>query len=210
MLKYCKKCLMPSTRPGLKFKNGVCLACIHEEAKDSTNWEERFEALKALCDKHRREDGKPDVLIAASGGKDSFFQTYVFKELLGMHPLLVSVEDGFSKTPEGEANVATLSETFGVSYLTLKPNLATQKKLARYFFTKYGKPTWYIDRLIYTYPLKMAQQLGVPLLVYGENIAYEYGGGADDENETPSAKNQLLNGVASEFSDAELLKAGAV
>lgn len=44
-------------------------------------------------------------------------------------------------------------------------------------FEKYGKPTWFIDRLIYSYPFAMALKFNTPLLVYGENVSYEYGGG---------------------------------
>lgn len=43
-------------------------------------------------------------------------------------------------------------------------------------FEKYGKPTWFIDRLIYSYPFAMALKFNTPLLVYGENVSYEYGG----------------------------------
>lgn len=32
----------------------------------------------------------------------------------------------------------------------------------RKFFEKYGKPTWYVDRLIYTFPLHMAAQVQHP------------------------------------------------
>ena len=62
-------------------------------------------------------------------------------------------------------------------------------------FEKYGKPTWYIDRHIYTFPLHMALKFNTMLLVYGENVSYEYGG--NDDAETYSAKGQIENGVAS-------------
>ena len=35
----------------------------------------------------------------------------------------------------------------------------------KYMFETYGKPTWYIDRLIYTYPLMMALKFIAPELV---------------------------------------------
>ena len=44
------------------------------------------------------------------------------------------------------------------------------------------------------------------LLVYGENVSYEYGG--NDDAETYSAKGQIENGVASGMDDAELLSWG--
>ena len=76
-------------------------------------------------------------------------------------------------------------------------------------FETYGKPTWYIDRLIYTYPLIMAQKYNTPLLVYGENVSYEYGG--SNAIDTYSAKAQLSNGVASDVDEQELIeKAGVI
>ena len=78
----------------------------------------------------------------------------------------------------------------------------------KYMFENYGKPTWYIDRLIYTYPLHMALKFNTPLLVYGENVSYEYGGA--DYIETYSAKDQLKNGVASGMDDNELIEKAGV
>jgi hypothetical protein len=59
---------------------------------------------------------------------------------------------------------------------------------------KYAKPTWFLDRLIYTYPIYMAIKLGIKLVIYGENVGYEYGG--THRAETPHAKDQINNGVA--------------
>ena len=70
-------------------------------------------------------------------------------------------------------------------------------------FEKYGKPTWFFDRLIYTYPLYMAERFNTPLLVYGENVSYEYGGTGNEE--TYSAKAQVDNGVASGIDEDELI-----
>ena len=142
-------------------------------------------------------------MIAVSGGKDSHFQVYVMKELMGMNPLLVSVEDNFPMTEAGKHNIKNISEEFGCDIISLKPNIKLQKKLMRKTFEKYGKPTWYIDRLIYTYPLMMALKFNTPLLVYGENVSYEYGG--SDAIESYSARNILENGVASDIPFEELI-----
>ena len=202
---YCKKCVMPNTRPGIFFdEEGVCQACRAEEQKDFTNWKKREIELEKICEKYRRkEDGKYDCIIAVSGGKDSHFQVAYFKEVLNMNPLLVSVEDNFDMTDAGKHNLKNISERFGCHIISLKPNRRAQKAIMKKTFEKYGKPTWYIDRLIYTYPLHIAKQFNIPLIVYGENISYEYGG--SDRTETYSAKNQLNNGVASDISYEELL-----
>ncbi|MGM0609276.1 MAG: N-acetyl sugar amidotransferase [Candidatus Muiribacteriota bacterium] len=204
-MKYCIKCVMPDTRPGIYFDNeGVCQACRAEEQKKNIDWNVRFEELKRLCDKYRGMNGSGyDCMIAVSGGKDSHYQTYIMKEVMGMNPLLVSVEDNFPMTEAGAHNIKNISERFGCDIISFKPNRKAQKIIMRKTFEKYGKPTWYIDRLIYTYPLHMALKFNTPLLVYGENISYEYGG--SQRVETYSAKEQVNNGVAENIDRDELL-----
>lgn len=204
-MKYCKKCVMPDTRPGILFdEEGICQACRAEEQKDRTDWEARYEELQALCNKYRGMNGDGyDCMIAVSGGKDSHYQVYVMKELMGMNPILVSVEDNFPMTEAGKNNIRNISERFGCNIISLKPNIKLQKQLMRKTFEKFGKPTWFIDRLIYTYPMHMAIKFNTPLLVYGENISYEYGG--ESREETYSARNQLSNGVASDIDFDELI-----
>jgi N-acetyl sugar amidotransferase len=145
-------------------------------------------------------------MIAVSGGKDSHFQTHVMKEKMGMNPLLVTVEDNFPMTAAGAHNLKNISEEFGCDVVSMKPNIKAQKVIMRNTFEKYGKPTYFIDRYIYTYPLHMAVKFNTPLLVYGENVNYEYGG--DQKQETYSAKNQISNGVASGIPIADVLGDG--
>lgn len=205
-MKYCTKCVMPDTRPGITFdEKGVCSACQAYERRKLINWEERWKEFEALCDKYRGCNGDgPDCAIAVSGGKDSHFQVYIMKEVMHMNPILFTVEDNFPMTDAGAHNLKNISEEFGCSLISLKPNIKAQKKLTRYMFEKYGKPTWFFDRLIYTYPLLMALKFKTPLLVYGENVSYEYGG--KDSKETYSAREQLNNGVASGIDEEELIK----
>jgi len=203
-MKYCKICVMPDTRPGIVFDDeGVCSACRNHEKKSTIDWDSRFNELKELCDKYRGKYGDTyDCIIAVSGGKDSHYQVHVMKELMGMNPLLVTVEDNFPLTKAGESNIKNISEEFGCDIISLKPNIKIQKILMRKTFEKYGKPTWYIDRLIYTYPIHIAVKFNIPLVVYGENINYEYGG--IQTKETYSANQQIYNGVASDIPWDEL------
>ena len=205
-MKYCKKCVMPDTRPGIKFnEEGICSACQSYERRKEIDWEKRYKELEALCDKYRGMNGDSfDCAIAVSGGKDSHYQVHLLKEVMKMNPILFSVEDNFEMTEAGKHNLKNISEEFGCPIISLKPDIKAQKKLMRYTFEKYGKPTWFIDRLIYTYPMHMALKFNTPLLVYGENVSFEYGG--SDYEETYSARNQLNNGVASDIDANELLE----
>lgn len=208
-MKYCKKCVMPDTRPGITFnEEGICSACQHYEARKNIDWNQRWKEFEDLCNKYRGMNGpgEYDCAVAVSGGKDSHYQVHILKEVMGMNPILFSVEDNFPMIEAGKHNLKNISEEFGCTIISCKPNISAQKKLMRGFFEKYGKPTWYIDRLIYTYPLHMAVKFNTPLLCYGENVSYEYGG--EHGKETYSAKNQILNGVAVDTPMEELLEFG--
>ena len=189
---------MPNTRPGITFnEEGICSACQSYENRKNVDYKKRFEELKQICDKYRGCNGPNgyDCMIAVSGGKDSHFQVHILKEVMGMNPILFSVEDNFPMTEAGKHNVHNISEVFGCDLIAMHPNIKVQKKMMRKTFEKYGKPTYFVDRYIYTYPLHMAAKFNTPLLVYGENVSYEYGGSGAVE--TYSAKDQIFNGVAS-------------
>jgi N-acetyl sugar amidotransferase len=208
-MRYCKKCTMPDTRPGITFdEEGVCSACRHYENRKNIDWDSRWKEFEALCDRYRgcNGPGQYDCAIAASGGKDSHYQTYIMKEVMHMSPILFCVEDNFPMTEAGKHNLKNISEEFGCPIISCKPDIKAQKILMRAMFEKYGKPTWYLDRQIYTFPLHMALKFNTKLLVYGENVSYEYGGNSDEE--TYSARSQIENGVASDIDEKELLSFG--
>ena len=60
---------MPDTRPGIKFIDGVCIACIHYKKQKETNWDNRKKEFETLCEKYRTENrDEYDCAIAVSGG----------------------------------------------------------------------------------------------------------------------------------------------
>jgi hypothetical protein len=127
------------------------------------------------------------------------------KTEMGMHPLFVMV-DNFSWTETGRRNFENISEAFNADVISLSLNRRAARKMLRAALIEFGSPTWYWDRAVYTYPLVMAARMGIPLVIYGENISHEYGG--PDESETPSAKQQWKNGVADERDIATWRKYG--
>jgi N-acetyl sugar amidotransferase len=185
---------MPDTRPGIKFdEKGICYACLSAEKKKTIDWEVRWKELEEFCDKYRGWNGDGyDCIIAASSGKDSHFQIHILKEKLGMNPLIVSI-DNSTWTQTGRHNWTNLLTTFGVDAHILALNPRVNKKMSRLALEYLGSPNWYWDKAVYAYPLQIAVKLGIPLIIYGENINYEYGGG--QIKETPSAIEQINNDV---------------
>jgi len=142
-MRYCKKCVIPDTRPGIVFnEEGVCSACIHHEQRKNVDWEKRWKELERLCDKYRREDGYYDCIVAVSPGKDSYYQVYLMKEKMGMNPLLLNVYN-FDWTEVGLYNFNNMSEAFGCDILSLHLNRRLAKKMLRIAFEELGSPTWY-------------------------------------------------------------------
>jgi N-acetyl sugar amidotransferase len=194
-MRYCKKCTMPDTRPYMKFdEEGVCYPCRVSEKQKKVDWKKRWDELEKLADKYRNINGDYyDCVIAASAGKDSYYQTYIFKEKLQMNPLIVSVNN-FSWTKTGEQNWNNLLSEFGVDAHIMSLNPRVCKSLFRKALEKLGSPTWYFDRAIYAYPYQTAVKLNIPLVIYGEDTNYLYGGPHTEE--TPSAIKQITNDVA--------------
>ena len=86
---YCTKCVISNQRPRIVFdEDGVCNACRFWECKDKTiDWNEREKELRDLCDRYRRNDGRHDVLVPSSGGKDSACVAHKLKYEYNMNPL---------------------------------------------------------------------------------------------------------------------------
>ena len=194
-MRYCTRCVMPSTRPGIRFNDeGVCYACLAHDRKDRTDWTARWGELEKLAGRHRGARGDSyDCIVTVSSGKDSYHQVHTMKERLGMNPLLVSL-DNFSWTQTGRSNLENLLDEFGCDLHILSLNRKVARRMLRKAFEFDLIPTWYWDRAVYAYPLQVAIRLEIPLVVYGENINYEYGGEQTDE--TPSALEQIHNNVA--------------
>ena len=134
---------MPDTRPGITFdENGVCSACNHYAHRKDVDWDARWKEFEAMCDKYRGCNGPGgyDCAVAVSGGKDSHFQVYMLKEVMRMNPILFSVEDNFPMTEAGKHNLKNISEEFGCTIISCKPNIKAQKTLMRTFFENTASP----------------------------------------------------------------------
>ena len=170
-MRYCKKCLMTDTRPGIVFYDDeICSPCKNFERQKIIDWGKREKELEKLCDKYRDKYGNGyDCAIAVSGGKDSHFQVYYMKEIMKMNPVLLTTQN-IEWTETGKKNLINISDVFNCDLISITPNVDLTRRMMRMAFEEIGSPTWYIDSLIYAYPYRMTMQLGLHLLIYGEDI----------------------------------------
>ncbi len=175
-VKFCRKCTVSNQRPRITFdENGVCSACNFAEYKGShIDWNQREKELIELCDKHRRTDGSYDVIVPCSGGKDGGFVAHQLKYKYGMNPLTVTWAP-LLPTDIGRQNLHNFIQS-GFDNILGTPNGKITRKLTNLSFRHLGDP---FQPFIYgqtNFPLKMAVQHNVPLIMYGENGEVEYGG----------------------------------
>ena len=170
-MRYCTRCVYPaaSALPLAFDERGVCSGCRVHEEKKKIDWDQRGEMFRELLEEYRSKDGsRYDCIIPVSGGKDSYFQTYMLKEVFGMRPLLVTYH-GNNYLPVGEANLRRMREVFGVDHLIFGPSVPTLGKLNRLCFKLMGDMNWHAHCGIYTYPMQVATKLNIPLVFYGEH-----------------------------------------
>jgi N-acetyl sugar amidotransferase len=186
MLTYCKRCVMPDTKPDLHLdEQGVCNACRSYEKRTEVNWDARHTELLRLLEKYRRrEGGNWDCIVPVSGGKDSTYQVVRMLQL-GLNPLCIT-STTCDLSNIGRKNIENLKH-LGVDYVEISPNPLIRAKLNRIGLKQVGDISWPEHVGIFTIPVRAAVQFNVPLLVWGENSQNEYGGPA------AAAGNNTLN-----------------
>ena len=177
-MQYCTKCVYPmASAVPLSFDDsGACSGCRVSNPTNTINWTERSKWLKELVEEYRSTDSSNyDCIIPVSGGKDSWFQTYYVKEVLGLNPLLVTY-NGNNYLDVGLRNLKKMRDVFGVDHHFFSPSVAVIKKLNRLCFKKMGDMNWQNHAGIFTYPVQIAVQLNIPLIIWGEHGYLDLGG----------------------------------
>lgn len=186
MIQYCRNCVMPSTKPDLKFDEaGVCSACKHIKERKDIDWDERKQQFLATVERYRHPGGSNyDCIVPVSGGKDSTYQALRVLEL-GLNPLCVT-STTCMLSDIGRRNIENLKWR-GIDFIEYTPNLRVRRKLNRIGLTSVGDISWPEHVSIFTVPVRISVQLGIPLIIWGENSQNEYGGPA------AAAQNNVLN-----------------
>jgi N-acetyl sugar amidotransferase len=204
-VKYCRRCLIPDTKPHAVFgPDGVCNACVAHDRKNDLeagiDWAAREREFDELLER-TREKRAPlyDVLVPVSGGKDSITQVARLLDR-GLRILAVNVDYGI-KTEIGEWNLSRIP-AMGASLITYRPEDELHTRLIRIGLEDYGDPDLMSHTMLHGQPQRIAIRFEVPLVMLGENSAAEYGGSADVAAETTMTRAWFSTYAANAGHDA--------
>ena len=173
-IKYCIKCLLPNTRPGIIIgDDGISNVWKqNEEIKSYVDWDLRKNQFKKLVDKIKSKSKGYDCLVPVSGGKDSTWQVLKCLEY-GLNVLAVTWKSPAS-TKIGQENLNNLI-SLGVDHIDYTINPEVEKKFIYKSLVKFGTTALPMHMALFNIPLSIAVKFNIPLVIWGENSATEYG-----------------------------------
>ena len=179
---YCKTCLMPSTRPRIRFDaDGICNACNWAKRKQTLDWGKRQTELWNLCAKYKGNGKEWDIIVPFSGGKDSFYIAHQMKHTYKMNPLLVYIPP-LIPSKIGRRNVEHF-KSLGYSVLEVCPDCQVYIGLCKRGLIDFGMPQWGFEVGLTTIILRVAIQYQIPFIMYGEEGETEDGGKIGKEDD---------------------------
>ena len=181
-MQWCRSCVLPDSRPNLTIaSDGICSACKTFHRRTEINWQQRNRLFETLADKAKSSNSEYNCVVPVSGGKDSTWQVVKCLEY-GLKPLTVSWRPP-ARTSLGQKNLNNL-KSLGVDHIDFSINPRIESSFMRKTFVEAGSSGIPMHYAIFAIPLKIAVNFNIPLIIWGENSAIEYGGGSVDKHLT--------------------------
>jgi len=175
-MRYCLRCCYPeNTKPIIIFdEDGICSGCkaFEDRVNTQVDWEEKEKEFHNILEEYKikaRSNGaKYDCIVPISGGKDSHFQVYILTQKYNLKPLLVTYNHSYN-TEVGIRNLNNIVEQFDCDLIRYTTNPNTARKISKYMLKKVGDVTWHYHAGVHTFPIQIAVQYKIPLIVWGEH-----------------------------------------
>jgi tRNA(Ile)-lysidine synthase TilS/MesJ len=168
-LRRCSQCILPETIPFIEFdEKGVCNYCRNYEKMKVKGPKKLEEYLR----KYRKNNGRPDVLMTFSGGRDSSYGLHYMKTLMKMNPVAYSYDWGML-TDLGRRNQVRMTADLGVEHILISANIKNKRdNIRRNVLAWLKKPDLGTvplfmagDKQYFYYANKLGQVMGIDLIV---------------------------------------------
>lgn len=178
MYQRCKNGLWDSTIPGIEFdEEGVSnyakmFAKLTElyprDERGANNWDEIVKKIKISG---RRQ--KYDCVVGVSGGTDSSYLLYLAKEIYGLRPLALYLDNGWG-SEKAVKNIQKMTDSLGIDLETYVVDYEEMKDLLRSYM--YSSLPWIdipTDLAIKSIMFKVARKEGIKFVLRGNDFRSE-------------------------------------
>lgn len=198
-MKYCKKCLTTNLRPNASFSaDDICIACQYSTFQQQEKFMQvKLELLKQKIKETQsklRKKTDYDCIVGVSGGKDSTRQAHWVRDRLGLRPLLVCC--GYPPKQMSQIGADNLSNiiSMGFDLVVVTPAPQTSAELSLVSFKQFGNVCKSTEMALFSTVPRIAIDLGVNMIFWGENPALQVGDSAvEGADEFDGNKLRYLN-----------------
>jgi len=174
----CINCLDNSLHPlgQLIDDSGLCSGCNTHKEKDIINWGDKLNYLNDKCSKvlATKKNRPYDCIIPLNADAEDYFIVELALQL-NLRPLLVHVNSYFG-TELSWKNLHNLETHFDLDLITFNPNILHYKEAVRSSLRKFNSIYWPFQALKTSYPVKLALDMKIPLILWGGLQATEQSG----------------------------------
>lgn len=172
-LKRCTRCILPETFPFIEFDSeGVCNYC-HTYTPVPNHGVEK---LAEIIAPYRRSDGKPDVLVPISGGRDSSYGLHYIKNELGLNPISFTYDWGLV-TDLARRNISRMCGQLGVEHILISADITAKREnvkrnvLAWLKNPNLGTVPLFMagDKQFFYYSMMLSKQMDIGITLYNMN-----------------------------------------
>lgn len=169
-LRRCTRCILPSTYPFIRFDaQGVCNYCRDHRPPDLAG----PDALEAELARHRRDDGRPDCIVALSGGRDSSYGLHLLKREYGMNPVAYSYDWGMV-TDIARRNASRMCAQLEVEHILRAADIPSKRRYMRKNILAWLRrphlgmiPLFMAgDKYFYGIGRQLRKELDIPLVIF--------------------------------------------
>jgi len=165
----CSQCLDDLNHPlgQVIDSSGLCTGCLTHKEKDSIDWGKKWSKLEKKCTEILKKGANDtyDCIIPLNADAEDYYVVELALKL-NLRPLLIYVNNYFG-TDLSWNNLHTLETHFDLDLITFNPNINTYKEAVRTSLRKFNSIYWPYQAIKTAYPVRLALDMKIPLILWG-------------------------------------------